>query len=153
MSNKCDKIKRKCKYERYKMNKNADKPQEVGTGDLISTEEILTNLKVDISRLENENENLKETNLEMKNEILQLLSKVSEEPVIETFSEGKFSNDIREVIMSLFSCGVSQAKVKTIIETVMSKFSGKRLSHFPSAGWPSNLRSEMSFFSKKSDCK
>jgi hypothetical protein len=43
MSNKCDKIKRKCKYERYKMNKNADEPQEVGTGDLISTEEILTN--------------------------------------------------------------------------------------------------------------
>ena len=84
---------------------------------------------------------------------MQLLSEVSEEPVIETFSEGKFSNDIREVIMSLFSCGVSQAKVKTIIETVMSKFSGKRLSHFPSAGWLSNLRSEMSFFSKKSDCK
>lgn len=74
MSNKCDKIKRKCKYERYKMNKNADEHQEVGTGDLISTEEILTNLKVDISRLENENENLKESNLEMKNEILQLLN-------------------------------------------------------------------------------
>jgi predicted RNase H-like nuclease (RuvC/YqgF family) len=54
----------------------------VGTGDLISTEEILTNLKVDISRLENENENLKESNLEMKNEILQLLNKVSEEPVV-----------------------------------------------------------------------
>jgi hypothetical protein len=116
------------------MNKNADEPQEVGTGDLISTEEILTNLKVDISRLENENENLKESNLEMKNEILQLLNKVSEEPVIETFSEGKFSNDIREVIMSLFSCGVSQAKVKTIIETVLRKFSGKRLVIFQVQG-------------------
>jgi hypothetical protein len=30
----------------------------------------------------------------------------------------------------------------------MSKFSGKRLSHFPSAGWLSNLRSEMSFLAK-----
>ena len=56
--------------------------------------------------------------------------------------------------MSLFSCGVSQAKVKTIIETLLRKFSGKRLSHFPSAGWLSNLRSEASFFfSKKSDSK
>lgn len=36
MPNKCDKIKRKCKYERYKMNKNVDEHQEVGTGDLIS---------------------------------------------------------------------------------------------------------------------
>lgn len=51
--------------------------------------------------------------------------------------------------MSLFSCGVSQAKVKTIIEAVLRKFSGKRLSHFPSAGWLSNLRSEASFFLAK----
>ena len=63
---------------------------------------------------------------------LQQTNAILMDPIIESFQDVKFSNEIRSTIMSLITeCGVSQNKVNNVIKIVLKNLTGK---HFP--GYP-----------------
>lgn len=74
---------------------------------------------------------------------LEQVNEAINDPVIQTFYDGKYTNEIRETIMTLISeCGVSQAKVNRVMETVVQNLTGKTLDRLPSTGVKSRLVSE-----------
>ncbi|CAC5376815.1 unnamed protein product [Mytilus coruscus] len=83
----------------------------------------IQNLKVDIAA--------------KQDRILELedLNSILADDKIESFYDGKFSNEVRETIMTLLTeCGVGQKKVNNVISIVLKKLTGKQLSRLPSAG-------------------
>lgn len=116
------------------------------------------NLLVKICRLnkkrENEFDNFISENVEQIMNLRQEI-KIKEEKIIEleeinnvllnesnitSFCDGKYTNEIRETIMTLTTeCGVSCKKVNQVIQTVLKNITGKTLSRLPSAGVRSRL--------------
>ena len=90
--------------------------------------------------------------VKLKNEIkdkecriseLEQVNALMESPEIECYYEGKYSDEIRETIMSLVTeHGVSQNKVNGVIQTVVKNVTGKTLSRLPSAGVRCRLLTE-----------
>ena len=79
---------------------------------------------------------MKIVELEQTNAILQ-------DPIIECFHDGNFSNEIRATVMFLITeCGVSQKEVKNVMQIVMSNLAGETLSRLPSSGVKSRLMVE-----------
>jgi len=91
----------------------------------------IENLKLEINEKDQELKNLQATNV------------ILTDPQIVSYSEGKYTNEIRETIMYLITeCGVSQTKVNRVIQTVLHNLTGKTLSRLPSAGVKSRLMIE-----------
>lgn len=85
-------------------------------------------LKNDVKVKEAETSRLEQTNELLNN------------PVIETYYEGKYTNEIRETIMALITeCGVSQKKLNNVLKVVVEKVARKTLSRLPSKGVNSRL--------------
>ena len=85
---------------------------------------------------------LKQEIKEKESRILELeqLNSLLDDPIIESFQEGRYVSEVRETIMSLVTeFGVSQKKVNGVIQTVLSKLAGKELSSLPSTGVKSRL--------------
>ena len=54
-----------------------------------------------------------------------------EDETISTFEDGKYVDEVREVIMDLLAMNVSMSKVNEVIRTVLKKLTWKRLSRLP----------------------
>ena len=62
-----------------------------------------------------------------------------EDEAISTFEDGKYVDEVREVIMDLLGMNVSMSKVNEVIRTVLKKLTGKSLSRLPSKAIHSRL--------------
>lgn len=61
--------------------------------------------------------------LERENEMLQAVSEISDENKVHTFCNGKYSKEVREVILELLTMNVSAQNVSTVIKCVIEKLS------------------------------
>lgn len=83
----------------------------------------ITTLKLEVAEKDEKIKNLEQMNA--------LIS----DPVIESFYDGKYSDQVRQTVMTLITeCGVSQKKVNSVMETVVKNLTGKTLSRLPSVG-------------------
>jgi len=90
-----------------------------------------------VHKNEAEVKNLKDEIKSKEDRIAQLeeINGLLEEKEIECVYDGKFSNEIRETIMTLVTqCGVSLKKINQVIQTVVQNITGKSLSRLPSTG-------------------
>ena len=69
--------------------------------------------------------------LKEKNRELEQLTCLLEDETISTFEDGKYVDEVREVIMDLLAMNVSMSKVNEVIRTVLKKLTWKRLSRLP----------------------
>ena len=76
---------------------------------------------------------------------LQQFINLMEDNEIITFKEGKYTNEIREVIMELFALNVFMNKVNDVIRVVFKKLANKEVSHLPSKGLKSKLLAEANY--------
>jgi len=74
--------------------------------------------------------------LKEKNKELEQLTCLLEDETINTFEDGKYVDEVREVIMDLLAMNVSMSKVNEVIRTVLKKLAGKSLSRLPKQGRP-----------------
>ena len=77
--------------------------------------------------------------LKEKNKELEQLTCLLEDETISTFEDGKYVDEVREVIMDLLAMNVSMSKVNEVIRTVLKKLTGKSLSRLPSKAVHSRL--------------
>ena len=77
--------------------------------------------------------------LKEKNKELEQLTCLLEDDTISTFEDGKYVDEVREVIMELLAMNVSMSKVNEVIRTVLKKLTGKSLSRLPSKAVHSRL--------------
>ena len=77
--------------------------------------------------------------LKEKNKELEQLTCLLEDETISTFEDGKYVDEVREVIMDLLAMNVSMSKVNEVIRTVLKKLTWKRLSRLPSKAIHSRL--------------
>ena len=77
-----------------------------------------------------------------ENKDLNDLIAILQDDEIVTFENGRYCNDIREVIMELVSLNVSMAKVNEVIKVVLKKLAKKNVSHVPSVGTKSRFMLE-----------
>ena len=77
--------------------------------------------------------------LKEKNKELEQLTCLLEDETISTFEDGKYVDEVREVIMDLLAMNVSMSKVNEVIRTVLKKLTWKRLSRLPSKAVHSRL--------------
>lgn len=77
--------------------------------------------------------------LNEKNKELEQLTCLLEDETISTFEDGKYVDEVREVIMDLLAMNVSMSKVNEVIRTVLKKLTGKSLSRLPSKAVHSRL--------------
>ena len=70
--------------------------------------------------------------LKEKNKELEQLPCLLEDETITTFENGKYIDEVREVIMDLFAKNVFMSKVNEEIPTVLQKLGGKSISRLPS---------------------
>ena len=87
-----------------------------------------------ILKLESSAEELKE-----KNKELEQLTCLLEDETITTFENGKYVDEVRDVIMDLLAMNVSMSKVNEVIRTVLQKLAGKNISRLPSKAVHSRL--------------
>ena len=80
--------------------------------------------------------------LEKENKDLQKFIAILEDPEIITFENGRYNNEVREVIMELLSLNVSMSRVNDVIKCVISKLTKKSIRRLPSAGVRSRLINE-----------
>lgn len=80
--------------------------------------------------------------LQKENEELEKLSQLFEDPKIKTFAEGRYNNEVREVIMELVSCNVSLSQIDNVIRTVLQKLAGKDVEKLPSQALKSRIALE-----------
>ena len=76
---------------------------------------------------------------------LQQFINLMEDNEIITFKEGKYTNEIQEVIMELLALNVSMNKVNDVIRVVLKKLANKEVSHLPSKGLKSKLLPEANY--------
>ena len=68
---------------------------------------------------------------------------MSEDPEIQTLTDdGKYADEVREVIMDLISYNVALRQIDNVIWTVLRKFTNKEVSSLPSLGLKSRLSLE-----------
>lgn len=127
---KIDNLKRKIKSTvdncRKKIRRMTDKQyKEIGN------QEDMTNTLIEME------DTLKQ--LEKEKQELTELKMLMNEDVITTFQDGKYTNEIREVIMELLSMNVSMRKIDGVIRTVLNKLVGKDVQQLPSSWLKSQL--------------
>ena len=59
--------------------------------------------------------------LESGNRALEQLSEIFRDPVVTTFQDGKYINDVRESVTALLSVNVSINKIDQLIKVILSK--------------------------------
>ena len=133
-------VKEKC--EQAKSEVEQLKQQKIGLQKKVS------HIKKQKSTQANEIDLLKEHNaaiescakeLKEKNKELEQLTCLLEDETISTFEDGKYVDEVREVIMDLLAMNVSMSKVNEVIRTVLKKLTWKRLSKLPSKAVHSRL--------------
>ncbi|XP_057300254.1 uncharacterized protein LOC130630693 [Hydractinia symbiolongicarpus] len=77
-----------------------------------------------------------------ENRDLQMLVSLLNDNEIVTFEGGRYSDEIREVVMELLSLNVSMGKVNDVIKVVLEKLAKKRVDRLPSQGLKSHLMQE-----------
>lgn len=133
-------VKEKC--EQAKSEVEQLKQQKIGLQKKVS------HIKKQKSTQANEIDLLKEHNaaiescakeLKEENKELEQLTCLLEDETISTFEDGKYVDEVREVIMDLLAMNVSMSKVNEVIRTVLKKLTWKRLSKLPSKAVHSRL--------------
>ena len=71
--------------------------------------------------------------LEEKNKDLGRLKSLLDDREVLTFENGRYVNEIREVIMTLISMNVSMNSVNDVIRVVLKKLSGLECGRLPTA--------------------
>ena len=75
---------------------------------------------------------------------------VMESNEVQTFADGKYTNEVRECCMRLLTeCNVSVRKLPGVINTVLHKLAGCSVTRLPSAGFLSNLYAESKIIASK----
>ena len=87
-------------------------------------------------------------NLEDENRELEQFVALLEENEIVTFQDGRYCDEVREVIMDLLSMDVSMSQVNNVIKTVLKKLANKNVSKLPSMGLKSRLLLEARWLAK-----
>ena len=82
---------------------------------------------------------LKRKNLELKEKEIDYLETLLNDEKIQTFADGKYSDDVRLTIMELLSMTVSLSKVNDVIRTVLSRLAHKYIDRLPSKALKSQL--------------
>ncbi|KAI8487218.1 hypothetical protein Bbelb_350160 [Branchiostoma belcheri] len=77
--------------------------------------------------------------LDLKLEKVQAEKQQVQEDLEATMADGKYTDDIREVVMDLLTSGVSMNKVDGIIHTVLQKLANVSVDRLPSKGLKSRL--------------
>ncbi|XP_077869048.1 uncharacterized protein LOC144360010 [Saccoglossus kowalevskii] len=77
--------------------------------------------------------------LEKDNAEMQKLAEILESEEIETFCEGKYRDEVREVVMDMLSMNVSMNAVNNVISTVLQKLAGRNVGRLPSNALKSTL--------------
>ena len=88
------------------------------------------------------------TQLENENKELEQLVDLLQDDEIVTFQEGKYCDEVREVIMELLSMDVSMNQVNNVIKIVLKKLANKNVGRLPSMGLKSRLLLEARWLSK-----
>ena len=86
--------------------------------------------------------------LEKENCYLEQLVSLLEDEEIVTFQDGRYCDEVREVIMDLLSMDVSMNQVNNVKETVLKKLANKSVSRLPSMGLKSRLLLEARWLAK-----
>ena len=87
--------------------------------------------EIDKERLEVE---VKKNELEIKEKELDYLHSTLEDETIQTFHEGKCSDEIPLCIIELLSMNISINKVNEVIQTVVKRLTNKKIDQLPSKG-------------------
>ncbi len=80
---------------------------------------------------------------------LQELQCLLESDTITTFAEGRYTNEIRELVMEFYACNVSLNKVNDVIKAIVGKFTKKEVSRLPSKGLLSRFFVEARYLADK----
>ena len=80
--------------------------------------------------------------LEKENNDLEKLIALLEDREVQTFQNGRYTNELREVIMELVSLNVSMNKMNDVISCVVRKLGNKEIGRLPSAGMKARLMHE-----------
>jgi len=144
ISNELSEVKEKCKQAKSEVEQL--KQQK------ISSLKKVSHIKKQKSPQANETDLLKEHNaanilklescakeLKEKNKELEQLTYLLEDDTISTFEDGKYVDEVREVIRELLAMNVLMSKVNEVIRTVLKKLAGKSLSRLPSKAVLSRL--------------
>ena len=123
-------IKKKLEYVKGKLTKEklSGKNFDIDSVKMLVNE--VNHLTKEVDELRGENKDL--------NGLIALL----QDDEIVTFQDGKYCNDVREVIMELLSLNVSMGKVNDVIKVVLAKLAKKNVNRLPSSGLKSRLMSE-----------
>ncbi len=78
--------------------------------------------------------NKKLTFVEKREKEFEELQILLESDTMTTFAEGRFSNEIRELVIELYACNVSLNRVNDVNKAVVKKFTKKKISRLPSKG-------------------
>ena len=70
---------------------------------------------------------------------------ILKDPVVTTFEDGKYANDVWECVMALLSLNVSIDKIDQVITVVLSKLAKKNIKTLPSAKVKARLMQETQF--------
>ena len=83
--------------------------------------------------------------LDQRNRELEQLFVLLESEEIETFHDGKYDDEVREVVMDLLCMNVGMNKVNKVIRTVLNKLANKDIGRLPSNHIKSNILMEARF--------
>ena len=97
-------------------------------------------LKKEVQDFRQQNESL-----EGEKRALEQLVEILKHPVVTTFQDGKYTNDMRECVMALLSLNVSIHKIDQVIKVVLNKLATKDIERLPSAGVKARLMQEALF--------
>ena len=67
---------------------------------------------------------------------------ILKDPVVTTFEDGKYTNDVWECVLALLSLNVSIDKIDQVITVVLSKLAKKNIKTLPSAKVKARLMQE-----------
>ena len=126
-------LKRKSAYLQRKLN-NMDKLMDIDK-------------HTELNLLRNEVEEFRQQikSLESKNRALEQLVQILKNPVVTTFQDGKYANDVRECVMALLSLNVSIDKIDQVVKVILNKLAKKDIERLPSAGVKARLMQEALF--------
>ena len=97
-------------------------------------------LKKEVQDFRQQNESL-----EGEKRALEQLVEILKHPVVTTFQDGKYTNDMRECVMAWLSLNVSIHKIDQVIKVVLNKLATKDIERLPSAGVKARLMQEALF--------
>ena len=115
------------------------------SGQLMESKQLQTEYREkDIVIIENELQELtaKTESLNRENGELEKLVTLLQDDEVVTFQDGKYCDDVREVVMKLLSLNVDVNKVDDVIKVVLRKLAKKEVTSLPSTGTKCRLMQE-----------